>query len=247
MNSMLANVAAEVARNLASIEMIEASAFISTPLVYPGGGTVVVRLDHVGDRYFLSDAGMGRREAEFLGGERIFARLAPNIAARFGVGFDHHAFFVADTSREDLVPAVVAISNASRSAVELTAYRVAEKAATGARELMREKLISAFGQKAVATSYKLRGASNDEWDFDAAVTTDDHLALFQVVTPATQSVYGAVARFTDIADLPQTDGRPRLVAVLEDPLKTPRLRLVERSAYTIDLAAGLTSWQKVAA
>jgi hypothetical protein len=240
----LADLAAEVARNLASAEIIGGSAFISTPLLYPGGAPVVVRIDAAANAFFASDAGIGQREATIIGADRIFLGVGGDIAKRFGVEFDQSVFICRNVRRDELAPAVVAIANASRSAVELSAYRHAEKSAADARDLMREKLATVFGKSAVTSAYAMRGASNDEWKFDAAVTGDKGLSLFQVVTPAAQSVYGAVARFVDVSDLAE---RPRLVAVIQDRLKTPRLRLVERSALTIDLSAAPDRWRRAAA
>lgn len=240
----LETIAADVARSLATFEMVGGAAIVSTPLMYPGGSSVIVQISQHGDRFFLSDLGMGRREAHLLGGDRLFGKIAANTAGRFGIAFDSEAFFIAEAGQDDLVPVVALIANASRTAVEFTAYRVAEKAAADARGLMREKLLKAFDEKFVAIGYDFLGAS-ETWKFDAAVVRDDHVSLFQVITPASQSVYSAVSRFVDVSDVELR--RPRLVAVLENRAATQHLKLVERSASTIELQADVNVWKRAAA
>lgn len=244
MTPALQAVAAEVARSLASAEMVGGSAFIATPLIYPGGASVVVRMDGHGGRFHVSDAGLGRREVDLMDGQRLYARIGRDVAARFGLSFDDETFFVAEADRSDLVALVALIANASRAAVEATAWRVAERAVRDGREIMRVKLREAFDPADVRLDYHIRGASNDPWSFDAALDTPRGLTLFQMVTPAEQSVYSAVSRFVDVAD---SADPPRLVAVLADPDRTSHVRLVERSARTIPLAADLPAWRRTAA
>lgn len=246
MNTMLHAVAASVAQSLATAEIIDGSAFISTPLMYPGGASVVVQMTQHGSRYFISDAGLGRREAHLIGGDRLFLRIGQEVAYRFGVAFDKDSFFSAETEQDDLVVAVAVVANASRTAVEQTAYRVADRAASDSRLVMKDKLARAFDPSKVAMEYEFRGASSDPWIFDAAIVSDAHLTLFQMVTPAPQSVHSAVVRFVDVADMGLSTA-PHLVAVLEDRPNTKHLRLVERSASTIDLQSEVPVWQRAAA
>ncbi len=242
----LAHIAAVVAEKLATSRISGTSAYITTPLTYLGGSPVVVRLDQQGIKYFVSDAGLGSREAELVGGIRAFPKIADTAAARFGVAFDRHAFFEAEVSTDDLISSVIAVANASRSAADLVSYRMAEKAANDARFVMRERLFRAFNPSIIATDFVFRGASNDEWEFDAAVKQDEHLALFQVVTPAPQSVVSAAARFIDVSDISQAEP-PRLVGVLQDRARTQRIKLLQRSAMIIDMAAETPVWQRAAA
>lgn len=244
MTPSLQAVAAEVARSLATADMVDGSAFISTPLMYPGGASVVVRLDDHGGRFRVSDVGVGRREADLMDGDRFYRRIGRDVAARFGLSFDDETFFVPEADRSDLVDLVALVANASRSAVEATAWRVAERAVRDGREILRVKLRDAFDPAQVRLDFDIRGASNDAWSFDAALDTPRGLTLFQMVTPADPSVYSAVSRFVDVAERADP---PRLVAVLVDPDRTSHLRLVERSARTIPLAADLAVWRRTAA
>jgi hypothetical protein len=64
----LKTIADVVAHALVDTSVRGGSAFISTPLLYPSGSHVVVRMDGAGDRWFVSDDGYGHLEAEMMGG-----------------------------------------------------------------------------------------------------------------------------------------------------------------------------------
>src|SRR5437763_1256673 len=84
----------DVARQLVSTEHDAAGAFVTLPLLYPSGSTVVVRINAGDGRYFVSDWGLGNRESEMYGAGLHYARHARTIADKAGVGFDNQAFFV---------------------------------------------------------------------------------------------------------------------------------------------------------
>lgn len=242
----IAQIASDVARQLATARIIGTSAFISTPLTYIGGAPVVVRLDPVGPKFFVSDAGIGAREADLIGGSRLYRKIAEHMAARFGVRFDKDALFEADAVHDELIASVIAIANASKGAVDQTAFRLAEKAAQDAKIAVRERLQAAFARELITTDIRVKGSSNDEWDFDAAVKLPTHMALIHVVSPAATSVNSAVARFLDMSDLPD-ETRPRLVGALQDRSRTQHVKLLQRSANIIDFTAGPDVWQRAAA
>jgi hypothetical protein len=245
-NNLLPIIAEEVAKGLATSETVGGSAFVSTPLLYPGGTSVVVRMDQVtDDRFFVTDAGIAHKEAGFLGaGPRLFAPIAREAAARFGVRFDEDAFFEADTTRDDLIAAVTAIANASRTAVERVAYRLAERTDALARESMRERLIETFGKERVKPRWEELGDSHEQHEFSAAVVDGANVsALFEVVTPSPQSANAAVTKFVDVGDRKE---RPELIAVLSDRPKTPHLKIIGRSAKLIDLHADTQIWRRAA-
>jgi hypothetical protein len=245
-SNLLPVIAEEVAKGLATSETVGGSAFVSTPLLYPGGTAVVVRMDQItDDRYFVTDAGMGHKEAGFLGAtSRLFAPIAREAANRFGVRFDQDSFFEVDTTREDLVAAVTAIANASRTAVERVAYRLAERTDALVRETMRERLINTFGKDRIRSRWEELGDSHEQHEFSAAVLANTKaVALFEVVTPSPQSANAAVTKFVDVGD---RQDRPQLIAVLSDRPKTPHLRIIGRTANLIDLHSDASAWRRAA-
>src|SRR5579883_550486 len=110
-NATFAAIAEDVARQLVTVEHRPIGSFIKTPLLYPSGSTVVVRVYESASRYFVTDDGLGYQEAELLGASHIYARHARVIADNAGVRFDSQAFFVLEVPRDRLPGAVVSIAN----------------------------------------------------------------------------------------------------------------------------------------
>lgn len=219
----------EIARALVRVTARDATVRLSLPLLYPGGGMVGVELSRLRGGFLVSDAGAARREAGLLGGERAFQRIAQDVAMRFGIRFDHNMMFDMDVAEGHLVPAVMAVANAAKTAVENTAIHLATAEHADHRAYLWDRLQSVYGKTAFSREpVHFRGAS-EEWDFDAAVKTADRYALFQVVTPNANSVNSAVTKFLDVMDL--GDGHaPQRVAVVTIRDKTPRLLVLGRTA-----------------
>ena len=72
-----------------------------------------------------TDAGSARREAGLFGGERAFSRLAPEIAQRFGVCFDHNMLFESEVIESAVTAGVISVANAAKTAVETTLLHMA--------------------------------------------------------------------------------------------------------------------------
>ena len=118
----------EVVRTLAVANHEPDGSYVRTPVLYPGGSMVVVRItEERQERYLVSDLGLGQMESDMMGAAAIFARVAPRVAENAGVSFDHQAFFVLEVGREQLVGVVATIASCSQEAVQLTAFRLAEK------------------------------------------------------------------------------------------------------------------------
>ncbi len=226
----IAKVADEVARALVRITAREESARLSLPLLYPGGSMVGVEISRLRDGFLVSDAGAARREAAFLGGERSFVQLAPAVATRFGVRFDHNMFFDVNVNRDDLVVAVSAIANASKAGVEETAMRLATIEHADYQAMLWGKLEHVFTPKVVARKLSFKG-KHEEWEFDAAVQVGGKTSLFEIVTPYANSVNSAVTKFLDIKGL--DDSAPHRIAVLTNKDRTPHLSVLGSTARWI--------------
>lgn len=226
----IADIATEVARALVQITSRQESARLSLPLLYPGGSRVGVEISKLRDDFLVSDAGAARREAGLLGGERSFAQLAPDIAIRYGVRFDHNMFFDINVERSDLVIAVAAIANASKAAVEATAARLATVEHADHQAMLWERLERVFTQKRVVKSFQFKGKS-ELWEFDAAVQLEGRTSLFEVVTPYANSVNSAVTKFVDIRDLGER--APNRVAILTNKDRTPHFAVLASTARWI--------------
>lgn len=230
-------IAEDVARALVKTSVKGGSAFISTPLLYPSGSHIVVRMDGTGDKWFVSDDGYGPLEAEMMGGLSAFRRLARPLADRAGVQFDDRGFFVLEVERDELPAAVITISNVSKQAVERTAFFIETRRIAISRDVFEQRLVAAFGTRSIAHNIPIVGASGKEWDVDVGITSDSHVErLFEFVTPRSASVAAAVMKFSDIRAVERA---PKTAAVLSDRSRTeaPLISLLSRIAgAAIDVA-----------
>ena len=199
-----------VPRLVSTAHMPEGS-YVTTPLLYPSGSSVVVRVSGGQDRFFVTDFGLGRTEAEMMGGERIFSRSAYQIAATAGVGFDQNAFFAIEVARDRIAGAITAIASCSLEAVVMTAFRISERASNAASEVLVDQLEAAFGQPAVLRHDKVIGASNHEWEFSASVTVRERKSLFEVATKHPNSVAAVSTKMNDVARLERAPKRVVMV------------------------------------
>lgn len=239
----LSVLAEEVARALSYHKTGNEGALVVTPLLYPGGSRVVVKLEESEKDYLVSDYGAGRREAELMGGYRLFTRIARDAAKRYSVRFDSDMMFDLDVPREALTMAVIAVANASQNAVEQTAERLSERRAADQREQLWEKLEKAFRTADVHRQAPVKGASSI-WEFDAVVEWNGHQAIFDLVLPHTNAVNAAVAKFLDVRDLGSS--APERVAVVTETAETPHLPLLGRTAKIIPITSGLSAFRHAA-
>jgi hypothetical protein len=239
----ISQIATEVARALVHITVREESARLSLPLLYPGGSMVGVEISRLRDGFLVSDAGAARREAGLLGGERSFSQLAPAIAVRYGVRFDHNMFFDVNVSRDELVIAVAAIANASKAGVEETAIRLAVVEHADYQAMLWSKLERIFPPKTVARKQPYRG-QHEDWEFDAAVSRGGRLSLFEIVTPYANSVNSAITKFVDIKQL--GDAAPNRIAILTNKERTPHFSVLASTARWISANANDEVYLKAA-
>jgi hypothetical protein len=222
-------IADEVARALVSVSSRDGTVRISLPLLYPGGAMVGIELSRLRGEFLVTDAGGARREAGLLGGEKSFQRIAKEVAERFGVRFDRNMMFDLDVTEDDLLPAVVAVANAAKTAVENTALHLTSVEHADHRAYLWDRLERVYGTKvAKREPIKFRG-STEQWDFDASIEVQGTFTLFEVVTPHANSVNSAVTKFLDVRDLGEKLA-PKRVAVLIDKEHTPRLLVLGRTA-----------------
>ncbi|TIM97159.1 MAG: hypothetical protein E5Y34_21050 [Mesorhizobium sp.] len=227
-------VAKEVAQALAFAKETNGVPMVVTPLLYPGGGRVVLRIEQSSEGYIISDFGSARREADLMGGSHLFNQIARKAADRFAVRYDSYMIFDMEIPREALVTAAIAVGNASKYAVEATADALSERRASDQRSILWDILKSSFPSGAVHKSEKFSGRS-DAWEFDAVVQIDERPALFEIVTPYPASVNSAIAKFLDVKDIGAE--KTIRVAVPTMPERTPHLTLLGRTARIISLDA----------
>jgi hypothetical protein len=228
------SVAQEVAQALSYAKETNGIPIVVTPLLYPGGSRVVLRMEQTPDGFIVSDFGSGRREADLMGGSSIYNTIARRAAERFAVRYDSHMLFDLEVPREALVAAAIAVGNASKYAVDSTAEALSERRADDQRRVLWDILKTAFPSRTIQRNEKFTGHT-DDWKFDAVVRFDGRPALFEIVTPYPAAVNSALAKFLDVKDI--GNDKTVRIAVPTDPERTPHLKLLSRTARIIPLDA----------
>jgi hypothetical protein len=235
----------EISARLSTVELDGAGALISTPLCYPSGGSVVVRLSTHSGRIFVSDNGGGSFEADLMGGTDIYSKVGKSVSQISGVGFDQYSFFIAEVIESRSVGAVIAVANCSKEAVDQTALKLADKKSTVARSVLFDRLADAFQAERVSFDVELVGASNHKWHVDATVVDNSRLTVFDFVKPHANSVYSAYAKFNDLNKL---SSAPSNVAVVNSrKAMGDNLRLLSQTSSVIEESANLESIRKLVA
>ena len=203
-----------VARQLVGVDHTDSRSLIWTPLTYPSGSLVGIRLTNGGATYSLSDMAVSYEETRNLRAQRAFNRHAPKLAEESGVEFDRRSFLLSGIERDQLPGAVITLANCAQSAVTLAVHKQTVLDAKEAERRLFERLKRLFG---VTEEHKIiTGASGTDWDVDAAVVVNGRQVLFESVGSSKQSIYAAVAKYHDIARLPDAPVRIASVSKREE-------------------------------
>lgn len=232
----------EVARELVRVTTRHGAVRLSTPLLYPGGSCVGVEISGHRDGFLVGDMGAAAAEADTLGVTRRFARVAGDMAARYGVRFDRGMIYDLVASKDDLAVVVLAVANAAKSAVDATLLQI-PRDPVDARLDLWTRLDAIFREGRIQRSPRTRGSS-DEWTFDAAVEIGGSTTVFEIVAPNPAAVAGAVTKFLDLREL--GDAAPGRVAILPARTRTPHLGLLAKTARLLDQDAPEQAFRDVA-
>lgn len=225
-------IADEVARSLSYAKPASEAPVIVTPLLYPGGSRVVLTLREDRGSYFVTDGGHGAREADMLGGSRIYTRVARELAEAHDIRFDSDLIFDIDVPREALLTAAIVVANASKIAVETTAQRLANRKFEGRLERLTEQFDRKFGSHRVIRSPHIRGATG-EWELDLLIRTEGRPALIDLVAANANAANSSIAKYLDISRLPEGDGFERF-SVLLDAKLTPNIGVLGTTSRLVD-------------
>ncbi len=190
---------ARAAAQLVSVRHESSGSFVTTPIMYPSGGAVVVWIDRSAPHFFVSDYSFGARECDIMGADRRqYLKHATPIAEAAGVDLAKDGTFQILVSEGQLQGAIKAIASASQEVAYSYASRIHKRQLADVRTVLVQKLEKVFGNKAVAKEVEFKGASTSDWRIDALVTRGDEIALFETVTPWFPSVASTLAKFGDI-------------------------------------------------
>lgn len=221
-----------VMRQLVGVEHGERRCIVKTPLSFPSGSLVAVKVTNGGVGYSVSDMASGFEEAKVARAVKAFNRLAPGIAAESGVDCDGRAFLVRNVSRDQLAGAIIAVANCAQAVAILISHKQAALDKHDLEERLFDRLERVFGK--FEPHKTIVGDSGMEWDVDAVVRTATGEALFEAVSPVRQSIYATVAKYHDIARLPHPPVRLALV-----PSRTelgPMLGVLAQASSVIEYA-----------
>jgi hypothetical protein len=234
-------------RELVTAEYRVDGAYVSTPLLYPSGASVVVRISQLAeDNFYVTDFGSGYVEAEMMGASVVYSRHANDVAQAAGVSFDHHAFFALKVSGQQLAGAVSTVANCSLEAVALAAYKLADRKIAEAGQQLYDRLVTIFEPRQVAKDASIYGASSTRWHVAALVTGNDNKpTIFEPVSKFHVSVVNAAAKFNDLARL---DNPPNRVAVVRDKAQFGTyLGILSQAANVVELNVSDTVYRRLAA
>lgn len=177
------------------------SYLVTTPLTYPSGSIVGIRIIPGQGGYWVSDFAMGFREAETAEAQRSFGSHAGRMKEELGVEYtDGHEIrmFVRENGISTAIRRVAYASHRIMMKVFHSSpmWDEQEMGAT-----LYQRLRDMFGDEKVKGDISVHGASNISWHFAAEVDFGPRRVFFDVVTPHHSSVFSAVSKFNDVRRL----------------------------------------------
>lgn len=229
--SEISAVADDAAHRLLSVHRWSDACFINLPLVFPGGGSVTVKLDQVRGGVRVSDGGFAFREIECIGCERSFPRTARGFAESRDLQVDRRTVFV-DVPEDQVASAICDVAITSWQIVDRVFSWADEREEEEIADYLRERLVTVFGPQGVSDERTIKGHSSSDWEVAAIVQMPDHLAAFAAVSPHANSIFRTSTAFHDIACL---DNPPRLVSVVQSINDLgPKLDLLSQAGRVIE-------------
>lgn len=236
----------KIAGELVRVQESAKGGVIETPVLFPSGAHVTVRVILEAGSCLVTDDGAAYAEADMMGALDIFKRSARIVAEEAGIRFNSYEIFEAQTNIE-YAPGIIAIvADAAREAIRITAERAAKRREADSRGRVIERLMEAFGSPNVSSDAIISGSSTHEWTVDALVQTPVRPIAVQFVTPSPVSVSSSFMKLDDIRRL---ETAPRTVGALSARtlFKADQLLILGRAAHLIDAKATLDDFKRLAA
>lgn len=208
---------------------------LDVPVSYPSGSSVVVEIEQNADRIWVSDMGMGLVEAEMMGAQDSYQRLARGKAEEFGVGYDNSAMFVLWASADRLEGAIVCVANASAQAAGDAVRHASEVQSRRQADVVFERVSHVFGKQAVTRNIEIAG-KHTAWEAHNVVALSGaHRAIFEPMTKHPNSVSGKYLMFSDIR---AAGSQISLNAVVESiPQLDAKAQMIGDVANVVDIQA----------
>lgn len=235
-----------IAADLVHVRETTKGGIITTPVLFPSGAHVTIRIILEEDRCLITDDGAAFAEADMMGALDIFKRSAKTVADELGIRFNSFEIFEAKANI-DTAPGMIAIvADAARKAIHLTSEKLAKRLEAHNRDNVVDRLIEVFGAPKVTTNAIIAGASTHAWTVDALVTTGSSAVAVEIITPSPISVSSSYMKLDDIRRL---ESAPRTVGALSSraSFKPDQLLILGRAASLIDAKAKPDEFRRLAA
>lgn len=235
-----------IASELVRVRETKGGGLITTPVLFPSGAHVTVKVVLSGSTCLITDDGAAYAEADMMGALTIFRRAASVVADEAGISFNSFEIFEARARPENAVGLIAIIADAARRSVAITAERLAKRLEADMRVSIVDRLIDVFGVKNVVPEAPISGASTHSWQVDALVRTEDRELAVEVITPHPNSVSAGYVKLDDIRRL---EHGPRTIAALSSKpaFRSDQLLILNRTAKLIDLKASSVDLRRLAA
>ena len=236
-----------VAGKLVHVEHRKNASFVSTPVLYPSGSTVVVRVQPVAHGFDVSDMSFALQEAISMGASHVFQRHARALAEEAGVEFDGSSFSVLSVPERQLPAALMEVASCSKDAVGLTVLRRAdERSADELADELYERLEQIFRRPNVSRDALVLGRSHTPWTVSLLVRPEGlrKATIFQPVKMHRNSYAQASMMLGDIA---LSESPPNRVIVVPDKTELGTfLGVLSQVANVVDRNIGTEQLSKLA-
>ena len=192
-------IVSRAADRLVSVRHDPHGSFVTTPLLYPGGASIVVWVDRAYPQFTVSDFAFAYREVELMGGDtRAFNQAARAACENWGVTLGEDGSLCLLIDGERLEGGLRAVAGCAADISSRIAAALADARRADATSILYDRLVRAFGKPAVAKDVEIEGASQAKWNIGGLVRQGEQSALFDPVTPYFASVAATLAKFGDI-------------------------------------------------
>ena len=241
----LKSIADRVARELAYPQVHGNDVSIQTPIAFPSGKLISVRLLGGPRKFTVTDDGCAMREAETMGADDLCRREAKKVATELELSFNEWEIFEAQASHDRLAGLVSIVANAAALTLFRTVDKFTERFEMRRKEELSLRLTRIFGERNVRKDVEIIGASSKTWQFDASVKlSSGRDGFFSRVTPAPTSIAFAYSKFDDVS---RVENVPFLAAVLDGKFTAGDQALLRRAARKVFLDSDPDSSFQIAA
>lgn len=202
----------------------------TTQCLYPSFDPVEIFVVKYGDGYRVHDGGGAARSAYDHGRDVALAhRMLERFAASYHLQVIENSLIAEAKDEEWLLPAILAVANASSSAAHATVERVVIASEAFLKERIFGVLVETVPQKSIAKEYEVRGKSGKIHSFDFAVhRVSDGWLLLSAVAPHHVSIAAKYVSFADTGEM--TDTVRGRMAVVDKPLEQEDVSLLQQVA-----------------